>query len=424
MSVILSNAIESHITHEVTYASSKILNEFENGISKASHIAIPSIVKQITNQSADSDLLNKVYELVDQISSKSDTILNNLSEVLVENGPIKKLGITLLDTIFDKNSNTVSTEMASESFIKVDSANQILIMSAVLILAHISKKQISKSEIINIQETPVPIIEKKEINLDNFETLETHEFLKVETKKEMVKKPNDSTIKPVANSKNATTESKSFFEKNSILLIIISIIAVFGILFFFVASSRESQVITEAPKKAMPTVKVETQPQIITAADITQLGDFIDFTLPNDAILHVPEKGFEKGLLDMVLNNSNSLDESNWWLNFDNVYFEARDTKFKIDSEEQIKNLAQIMNSFPKVKIKIGCYTDNLGDKQSNLLLSEARAQSLRSALIVLGVQASRLTAEGFGDQFSISSNDTETGRAENRRIAVKIIEK
>ena len=424
MSAILLNAIESHITHEVNYNSSKILNEFENGISKAMHIAIPEIFKQITKQPLDSDLLSEIYDLVSKISVHSDEVLNNLSEILVENESVKNIGISLLNTIFDKNSNVISSNISDQSFIKIESANQILIMSAVLILAYIAKKQISKSEILMADKNMVPeVIEKKQISLDNYATIESHEFLKVENQNVTVQKPSNVTQKPVENTKLNKSESKSFLKKNGIVLIILLILIVFAISFFFVESSKE-KIIIENTKLEIVNTKVESQPQIIKPADVTKLGDFIDFTLPSDAILHIPEKGFEKSVLDMILNNSNSLDESNWWLEFDTIYFEARETKFKIDSEAQIKNLAQILNSFPKVKIKIGCYTDNLGDKQSNLMLSEARAQFLRSALIELGVQPNRLIAEGFGEEFSISSNDTEAGRAENRRIAIKIIEK
>jgi len=126
----------------------------------------------------------------------------------------------------------------------------------------------------------------------------------------------------------------------------------------------------------------------------------------------------------MILNNSTSLDDSNFWLIFDGINFDGRETEFKIDSEAQIKNLAEILNSFPKVKIKIASYTDNLGDATSNKNLSTQRSNAVLKALVKLGVQQNRISAEGFGQEFPIATNDTEEGRADNRRISLKLIEK
>ena len=70
----------------------------------------------------------------------------------------------------------------------------------------------------------------------------------------------------------------------------------------------------------------ETQAQVIAGDDITQLGDFIDFTLPSDEIITIPEKGVEKALLDLILDKTKTLDESSFWLCLDRIHFDARET--------------------------------------------------------------------------------------------------
>ena len=67
-------------------------------------------------------------------------------------------------------------------------------------------------------------------------------------------------------------------------------------------------------------------------------------------------------------------------------------------------------------------HTDNVGDKKSNQLLSENRAKAVYDYLVKNGIPADRLTTKGYGDTQPIANNDTEAGRAENRRTEFKVI--
>ena len=93
-------------------------------------------------------------------------------------------------------------------------------------------------------------------------------------------------------------------------------------------------------------------------------------------------------------------------------------------SEEQLKNIVEILKCYPKAKFKIGGYTDNTGNPEANMKLSQERANTVVSSLVGLGIEAGRLEAEGYGDQHPVASNDTEEGRAQNRRIALRVMEK
>jgi len=74
-------------------------------------------------------------------------------------------------------------------------------------------------------------------------------------------------------------------------------------------------------------------------------------------------------------------------------------------------------------KIEIGGHTDNVGTAKSNLVLSEARANTVRAYLLTKGIDPARVTAKGYGFSVPVASNKTAAGRAQNRRTEVKIME-
>jgi K(+)-stimulated pyrophosphate-energized sodium pump len=89
-----------------------------------------------------------------------------------------------------------------------------------------------------------------------------------------------------------------------------------------------------------------------------------------------------------------------------------------------MKNIAEVLKAYPKVKLKVGGYTDNTGKKEDNLKLSQERANTVKAGLVGLGVAADRLDAEGYGQEHPVADNATEEGKAKNRRIDIRITEK
>jgi K(+)-stimulated pyrophosphate-energized sodium pump len=93
-------------------------------------------------------------------------------------------------------------------------------------------------------------------------------------------------------------------------------------------------------------------------------------------------------------------------------------------SDEQLHNVAEILKAYPNVKLKIGGYTDNTGDKAANQKLSEERAQNVKAALEKMGIDPSRLTAQGYGEEHPVADNSTEEGKQKNRRISMRVTAK
>ena len=158
-------------------------------------------------------------------------------------------------------------------------------------------------------------------------------------------------------------------------------------------------------------------------AIMDKLGKFLAVKLPNGVELNVPEFGVERKLIAFIEDKNKPIDKTTWF-SFDRLDFETGSATLKPSSAEQLKNIAEIMKAYPKVKMKIGGYTDNVGNADANLKLSQKRAENTMQEIVKLGVDAKRLEAEGYGEKHPVADNSTEEGRAKNRRIDLRVTSK
>ncbi|WP_239805250.1 OmpA family protein [Croceicoccus hydrothermalis] len=87
-----------------------------------------------------------------------------------------------------------------------------------------------------------------------------------------------------------------------------------------------------------------------------------------------------------------------------------------------LDSIAQSLRTYPNSLIDVYGYTDSTGSDSYNLQLSKQRAEAVANYLIQQGVPAARIASQGFGETNFVASNDTEAGRAQNRRVELKII--
>ena len=105
-----------------------------------------------------------------------------------------------------------------------------------------------------------------------------------------------------------------------------------------------------------------------------------------------------------------------------NIFFETNSFQLKEESTAELQKLLALLQNNKNLKIEIGGHTDNVGDDKSNQLLSENRAKSVYEYLTTNGILAERLRYKGFGETAPIATNDTEEGRAQNRRTEFTVI--
>lgn len=99
------------------------------------------------------------------------------------------------------------------------------------------------------------------------------------------------------------------------------------------------------------------------------------------------------------------------------INFDTGKADLKADGLATVKEIATMLRSSPAIKLSVEGHTDNVGNAAANQTLSQARATSVMNAIIVSGIDASRLSAAGFGQERPVADNRSEEGRARNRRV-------
>ncbi|PWW29133.1 sodium-translocating pyrophosphatase [Chryseobacterium sp. AG844] len=128
-------------------------------------------------------------------------------------------------------------------------------------------------------------------------------------------------------------------------------------------------------------------------------------------------------LYNVVKQKDKSALDPNKWYTIENLYFETGSSDLKAESVLQLNTLSEILNAYPDLKIKLGGYTDNSGNEDSNIKLSNLRAQTAKLKLLELGISGDRIEAEGYGSQHPVcEANDTDECKAKNRRIDVRVL--
>ncbi len=114
------------------------------------------------------------------------------------------------------------------------------------------------------------------------------------------------------------------------------------------------------------------------------------------------------------------------------IYFPMANINFKFGTAEisgadpipVLEEVVRIMKEHPEIRVEIQGHTDNIGSDEANMTLSERRAEAVKQYLVNRGIDAGRLDTRGFGESRPIDSNDTDLGRARNRRIEFVVIER
>jgi len=103
------------------------------------------------------------------------------------------------------------------------------------------------------------------------------------------------------------------------------------------------------------------------------------------------------------------------------VLFDTDEAQLKTGGVHNVRKLADFFNQYPQRNVMIEGFTDSTGSNSHNQSLSDRRADSVRTALLDMGMGSERITWRGYGESYPVASNDTAAGRQLNRRVEMVV---
>lgn len=390
------------------------LGESEAKVGDGLKTAAGALLAGVATRSTDSNFISQIFSLV--TGSGASGVLGNLAG-LASSGPsgaAGELGQKLLGLVLGGQQSAVTSAIAAASGLKASSAQGLLGMAAPLVAGFLGK-QVSTGG----------------LNASSFASLLGGEASALKA----ILPAGLGTLLPSlggaasAISSYASSAASQIEEPKSgagwLLPALLGVVALGAA--WWLLGNREMPAVPEAPKVTEAVKEAATTATTAVESAATSawaaLGDLLKTKLPNGIEIDVPKLGVENRLIAFITDAAKPVDKTTWF-DFDRLLFDTAKATLRPESQAQLKNVAEILKAFPNVNIKVGGYTDNVGDKAMNMKLSGDRAASVVAELVTLGIDKARLESEGYGDQHPVADNATEAGRAQNQRVSMRVTKK
>lgn len=222
--------------------------------------------------------------------------------------------------------------------------------------------------------------------------------------------------------------------------ILIKLTCLVGLVIAPILGGHTTTVVAEnkVMEKNVPVTEIENK-QDVTTSNLDEglldaygnykynVGEITPLQLSEISAINVGINSSERKIVNLLLDENFDVerDSKQNWITLDRVFFKSGSDELIEESEEQLKNIAMIFNTFHKAGLRIGGYTDNSGNNEKNIELSAKRAEVVKAKLIALGVNPSQLSSAGYGSEHPICpENDTPECKAKNRRVDVRLTSK
>ncbi|MCU0381650.1 MAG: OmpA family protein [Chitinophagaceae bacterium] len=406
MSLNLLDAVKGLITPELIGNAASFLGEEQGGVTKAIGAAAPALLQGIINK-AGTDNGASILDMATKAAGSG--ILDNLGGLFGSGGSsMMNLGSTLVSGLFGDKGSMLGNLISSFAGVKPSTGSSLLSALAPMALSLVGKYVMSNGlsgggllSWLTGQKDSVAKAMPAGLNLSSI-------F-------------NEGPAKVVQESSSyrepAREEASSGMPKWLLPLLLIALGAL--ALWYFMRGCN--------PKEQVPAVVEQVEAAVDTAtAKVTEVvRETLNVTLPDGTVLSAFRGGIEDKLV-ACLNDANCKIGKDVWFDFDNLNFEMGSAKLTAESQAQVNNIAAILKAYPKVKIKIGGYTDKTGDDAANKKLSQERADAVTAAIKTAGANAAQLLAgEGYGSEFAtVPADASDEARRVDRRISVSVREK
>jgi OmpA-OmpF porin, OOP family len=347
--------------------------------------ALPALIGGLAYKASTTDQASNLLDVITRNKLDSDTFASPSSAVRAPGGinSLMNVGRPLLDSIFGNRSGTITDWVASRSGVSRSSSSSLLSIALPIVLGLIARRlrstgwgasnlmKLMADQRAYLQDAPAELAGV----LREEETPTTHH---VRTDIEDARRRHT----PAATMYEAAPTNRNTWLWALPLLLLIPLIG------YFLARHNEPRRDVAVQSRPAPQAAVPAKPEDKPVGTSSEPA-----ALP--AGLTPYQLRFATG--------SDALDA---------------------ESAQQLRDIVDIMRTHPRAKADIKGYTDNAGNEAANLELSRNRATAVMNEIADLGIDRSRMTAEGYGEANPVATNATAQGRQQNRRVEVEMTDR
>src|SRR5271170_2797724 len=387
----LLDSLQEQISPEVVRGLASNLGEPNGSVQKALQGGSAAMLATLASKAQDQGFLGQIMNLISHFSGRN--ALGAAAGVgTTTSSTVVQSGSTFLNTLFGGDLSKVTAQIAETCGIRTSSAGSVLAAAAPIVLGTLASK-------VNAQNLSVSGLG----GMLAGELPRLRSFLPTGFSKAPTEIPRvENVVRPKGT--------------NWLWPVVLLVLLLFGLIWFFTRNNSVDNAVSQ-------TVATAQQAGNAIGNGAASLGAFVKSSLPDGVDLNIPQNGMESRLLLFITDPSAQVNNTTWF-EFDRLLFDTSSATLQASSQEQLQNIANILRAYPNVHVRIGGYTDNQGDAAANQKLSQDRADSVMHQLVVLGVDPSHLDARGYGDDSPVADNATDAGRAQNRRIALRVTQK
>jgi OmpA-OmpF porin, OOP family len=395
MATNLIENISSYITPDIINKASAFLHESPSNTSMAMSGIIPTLLGGITNMASSPGGATQLAGMLGS-AGQHEGLLNGLSSYFSGGSSTTGLihqGEGLVSSLFGGRQDSVTSAISSFSGIGSGSATSLMAMAAPIVMGAIARLRSSQ----NLNPTQLAsLLSSQKSNINAAVPAGLRSLTESDVRSEV--RPDVQGLRSVTVAPVAVPEPPRGMRWWPLLLLLAGLLGLLAYLF----------------GRPRPNVAATPPPVPVPAMQ--------DVKLCSGNTLSLMSGSFNYNLARYLVDGSNT-DLPKTFV-FDNLNFDSATTNLTPPSRQTVDDLITIMKACPDAQVQLAGHTDNTGDPAANETLSTNRAVAIKDMLVAGGISPDRITTIGYGQDKPIASNDTEDGKARNRRTELVVLKR
>jgi OmpA-OmpF porin, OOP family len=393
----LMDSVQRSLTPDVVRSASSLVGEPEAATQRTLNGAVPTILSGLTNFVSTQDGAGQLASLIRDggFGAVADNPRALFGGGTATNNMLDS-GRQLVSTIFGGRSSSVTDAVAQSGGVSSSSATKLLSLAAPLVMGVLAKRATAQG--LTASGLANTLLNEKA----DIAAAVPQGITQPVSGPSVVPSRSEPTHIEHYTEPGITQPPRARSGRNWLPLIVAAL-AAFALLMFLRGRT---------PRNAQNAVN---QGAAIARESLSKID------LPGGTNISVPENSINYNLARFLGDNSAQAPKT---FVFDHLNFETASTRLTPDSTATVNDLATVLKAYPNARVELVGHTDNTGTAETNRELSLSRADAVKGMLVSSGVAGDRVTTKGAGQDQPVASNDTEEGRARNRRLELNVTSK